>query len=60
MVWEQYLSRSGKIHIILCGSIASFMIKKVIRSQALYGRTDLEIHLKPFQLFETQEMLFQN
>ncbi len=57
MVWEQYLSRSGQIHLVLCGSIASFMIKKVIRSKALFGRTDLEIHLKPFSISETKEML---
>ena len=38
MVWERHLSRAGKVTLILCGSIASFMEKKVIRSKALYGR----------------------
>lgn len=43
--WDN-LWKSKNIMLILCGSIASFMIKKVINSQALYGRTTLEIFLK--------------
>ncbi|MBT4089010.1 MAG: hypothetical protein HOE30_11010 [Deltaproteobacteria bacterium] len=57
MVWDLYLSKIKGITLILCGSIASFMIKKVLKSKALYGRTDLEIHLKGFLLPETAEML---
>lgn len=57
MMWEQYFSRNHGTTLVLCGSIASFMIKKVVRSQALYGRVDLEIHLKPFQLFEAKQLL---
>lgn len=57
MVWDQYLSKKGNIKLILCGSIASFMIKKVLQSKALYGRSDLVIHLKPFSLAETRLML---
>jgi uncharacterized protein len=57
MVWEQHLSRNSKVALILCGSIASFMITKVLKSSALYGRSDLVIHLKPFNLHETSECL---
>ncbi|MBI1883526.1 MAG: ATP-binding protein [Chlamydiae bacterium] len=57
MVWEQYLSRASAVHLILCGSIASFMIKKVVKSKALFGRSDLIIHLKPFSLNETKLFL---
>lgn len=57
MVWEQYLSKAGKVSLILCGSIASFMIKKVLNSKALFGRSDLVIHLQPFKLDETKKML---
>lgn len=32
--------------LILCGSIASFMTRKVLKSNALYGRINLEILLK--------------
>jgi len=59
LVWEQYLSRIPGVSLILCGSIASFMTTKVIRSSALYGRTDTIIHLKEFQLRETRSMLPQ-
>jgi hypothetical protein len=57
LVWEQYLSKVPGVKLILCGSIASFMTTKVVRSSALYGRTDLEIHLKGFQLDEAQLLL---
>jgi hypothetical protein len=32
--------------LILCGSVASFMVKKVLRSKALYGRIPLDMLLK--------------
>jgi AAA+ ATPase superfamily predicted ATPase len=32
--------------LILCGSVASFMTRKVLKSNALYGRINLEILLK--------------
>jgi uncharacterized protein len=57
MVWDQYISTIPGVTLILCGSIASFMTTKVIKSNALYGRTDLEIHLKGFLLPETKKML---
>lgn len=57
MVWEQYLIKAGRITLVLCGSIASFMERKVVKSKALYGRTDLTIHLKPFLLPETRHLL---
>lgn len=57
MVWEQYLSRIPGVSLIMCGSIASFMLKKVVKGSALYGRTDRVIHLREFCLAETREML---
>lgn len=57
MVWDQYLSKLPGVSLILSGSIASFMLTKVVRSNALYGRTDRVIQLHPFQLSETQLML---
>jgi predicted AAA+ superfamily ATPase len=57
MVWEGYLSRVPGRCLILCGSIASFMTTKVVKSSAFYGRTDLVIHLQGFQLAETVRML---
>ncbi len=57
MVWEQYLSKIPGVTLILCGSIASFMIKKVIKSNALYGRIDLQLQVKAFNLQKTELLL---
>lgn len=57
MVWEQYLSKIPTVSLILCGSIASFMTLKVVKSKAFYGRTDKVIHLKEFSLRESKQML---
>jgi len=56
-VWDLYISEIRDITLILCGSIASFIIKRVVKSNAFYGRTDLVIHLKNFLLPDTKEML---
>lgn len=55
MVWERYLSKFQGAKLILSGSIASFMIKKVLKSKALYGRIDTLIHLKPLPIEEVRE-----
>ncbi|MFH0946279.1 MAG: ATP-binding protein [Planctomycetota bacterium] len=57
MIWDQYLSRIPGVKLILCGSIASFMTSKVVRSSALHGRVDLEMHLKGLDLAEARELL---
>ena len=57
MVWEQYLANIPGVKLILCGSIASFMLSKVVRSSALYGRTDLQMRLDAFSLGEAGELL---
>lgn len=47
------------VQLILCGSIASFMVDRVIKSKALYGRIDLELlirELSPHDLYK----LFKN
>jgi len=43
--WDNHW-KQNHIMLVLCGSIASFMIKKVVNSKALYGRIGLEINLK--------------
>jgi uncharacterized protein len=57
LAWENYLGKVPGRTLILCGSIASFMTTKVIRSSAFHGRTDAIIHLQGFQLRETSRML---
>ncbi len=56
-VWDRFISRNGNITLILCGSIASFMTTKVVKSSGFYGRTDLVIHLRAFKISETKELL---
>lgn len=55
--WDRFLSKVPAQKLILCGSIASFMVDKVIKSSALYGRVDLEMEVPPFKLSETRQML---
>lgn len=43
--WDKYWSKQ-KVMLILCGSVASFMVNRVIKSKALYGRISKEILLK--------------
>ncbi|MCP4111127.1 MAG: ATP-binding protein [Desulfobacteraceae bacterium] len=57
MVWDLHMSEIKGTTLILCGSIASFMINNVLKSSALYGRTDMIIHLKGFLLPDTRKML---
>lgn len=57
-VWNRYLSRLNNIILIVCGSAASWMLKKIIYNKGgLYGRLTAEIHLKPFTLGETETYL---
>lgn len=48
--WDNFYTKNNRVHLILCGSITSFMVKNVVRSKALYGRVDNEIHLRPLSL----------
>ena len=57
MAWDQILANIPGVSLVLCGSIASFMLNKVVKSTALYGRTDRVIHLKEFQLADSAKML---
>jgi hypothetical protein len=43
--WDNHW-KGKHVMLILCGSVASFMVKKVLHSNALYGRTTIEILLK--------------
>lgn len=45
------------IMLILCGSIASFMVNRVINSKALYGRIDLEILLGALKPDEAAKLI---
>lgn len=49
--------RELPVMLILCGSIASFMVKKVIRSKALYGRTTLQMHIRKLDPLSCQKLM---
>jgi predicted AAA+ superfamily ATPase len=49
--WDQEWSKCNVI-FVLCGSVSSYMVKKVIKSKALYGRINLELNLGPLSLTE--------
>lgn len=50
--WDNLWSGKEALALIMCGSIASFMVDSVINSSALYGRITLEICLNPLSLSE--------
>ncbi len=55
LVWDNLLSKNPSLVVVLCGSSPSFMINKVVKSKALYGRSQHEIHVEPFTLREAAE-----
>lgn len=56
--WNQYWSDNPKIKLIICGSAASWIIRKIIKNKGgLYNRITEKIHLEPFTLSETRTFL---
>lgn len=56
--WNNYLSKRDDIILIVCGSAASYMLKKVIHNIGpLHGRLTQIIPLKQFDLKQTKELL---
>lgn len=57
-VWNRYLSRLPNVILIVCGSSAAWMLKKIIYNKGgLHGRLTAEILLKAFTLGETEAYL---
>ena len=58
--WNQYISQDERIILIVCGSAASWMIKKIVRDKGgLHGRLTADMRFLPFDLKETEEFLNQ-
>lgn len=55
--WDNFFKNNPQLILILCGSSPSFMIDKVLKSKALYNRSQHELPLKPFSLKETCDFL---
>lgn len=55
--WDNTFRHNNKLIIVLCGSSPSFMVTKVVRSKALYNRSQYEIPLHQFDLIETEAFI---
>ncbi len=56
--WNQHLATMPNIIVVLCGSIASWMIKYIIQNKGgLHGRLTAKLHLHPFTLSQTEQFL---
>jgi len=56
--WNRHFSEDSRIKLIICGSSASWIIKKIIQNKAgLHNRLTHKIRLKPFSLKETKLFL---
>jgi len=53
--WNQYCSKRKDIILVICGSAASWIIKKVLNSRGgLHNRITTHIQLMPFSLYEVK------
>ncbi len=56
--WNQYWSTNAQIKLIICGSSASWIIRKIINNKGgLHNRITRKIHLKPFKLKDVKQFL---
>ena len=54
--WNGWASARKDIVLIVCGSAASWLVKKVFRNRGgLYNRVSEQIHIRPFTLHECRE-----
>lgn len=59
--WNSWASRQDNIVVAVCGSAASWMIKKLVYSRGgLHNRITRRIRLEPFTLRETRTFLKRN
>ncbi|MFM2386754.1 MAG: hypothetical protein RL660_1511 [Bacteroidota bacterium] len=53
--WNQHASKMKHLIFIACGSVASWIIKKLINNYGgLHNRVTLTLEIKPFSLYDTQ------
>lgn len=56
--WNQYCSKREDLILVICGSAASWIIKKVINDRGgLHNRITTHVQLMPFTLHETKAFL---
>lgn len=56
--WNHKWSADNRIKLIVCGSSASWIIKKILKNKGgLHNRVTRKIRLKPFDFIQTKEFL---
>ena len=56
--WNMYLSERTDLLVVVCGSAASWMIKKIVQNKGgLHNRITRKMRLPPFTLEETKQYL---
>lgn len=56
--WNAWASRHNKLVVVICGSAASWMLRKVVRQRGgLHNRVTRRLRLDPFMLEEVEELL---
>lgn len=59
--WNSWAQQHKQVMLIVCGSATSWMIKNIIDNHGgLHNRITHEMHLHPFDLYETELMLLSN
>ncbi|MBX2972142.1 MAG: AAA family ATPase [Flavobacteriales bacterium] len=59
--WNSFASKRKDLVVVICGSAASYMIRKVINDRGgLHNRVTQRIRLAPFTLGETEKLLQRN
>lgn len=56
--WNSWAQSHKNVMLVVCGSATSWMIKNIIDNHGgLHNRITHEMHLHPFNLYETEQML---
>lgn len=59
--WNGWAQNHKQIMLVVCGSATSWMMKNIIDNHGgLHNRITHEMHIHPFTLFETEQMLRSN
>lgn len=54
-IWDNKLRHNKELMLIFCGSSPSFIVNQLVSDKAFYNRSQEEIELKPFNLWEAME-----
>lgn len=59
--WNSYAAKRNDLVVVICGSAAAYMAKKIIRNKGgLHNRLTYNIRLEPFNLNEAEQLLKRN